>query len=83
MPQKIRMYTNQTTHERLVIGAQYSMKQLSLITRIAHGTLHNRFGYADVVTDADLRIPHRAPIWPLLETKGDKLSASWLNRGLV
>ena len=83
MPQKIRMYTNKTTHERLVIGAQYGMKQLSLITKIAHGTLHNHFGYADVVTDADLRIPHRAAIWPLLETKGDKLSASWLNRGLV
>jgi len=83
MSQQIRMYTNKTTHERLVIGAQYSMKQLSMITKIAHGTLHNRFGYADVVTDADLRIPHRATIWPLLETKSDKLSASWLNKGLV
>ena len=80
---RVKTYINKSTHELLVPNALYTLRPVQLITGLANTTLHNRFGYAESFGDHEIRSPDRAFVWPLMETKGDKLSASWLNRSLV
>jgi hypothetical protein len=79
----INMYVNRSTHPRMISGDKYSIKQISIICSLSGGCLHNRFGFKGEFNDDDLRSSRSANVWPILETKSDRLSASWLNRRLV
>lgn len=80
---RINMYINKSNHPRMIRGESYSIKQISIICKLTGGCLHNRFGFKGEFTDEDLRASKTANVWPILETKSDRLSASWLNRRLV
>lgn len=80
---RINMYINKSNHPRMIRGESYSIKQISIICKLTGGCLHNRFGFKGEFTDEDLRAPMTANVWPILETKSDRLSASWLNRRLI
>jgi len=80
---RINMYINKSNHPRMIRGESYSIKQISIICKLTGGCLHNRFGFKVEFNDDDLRASKTANVWPILETKSDRLSASWLHRRLV
>jgi hypothetical protein len=79
----INMYINKSNHPRMIVGESYSIKQISIICNLSGGCLHNRFGFKEAFDDEDIRKSRSANVWPILETKSDRLSASWLNRRLI
>ena len=86
---------NKSNHDRLVAGAGYSIRALSLITGINTNTLSNRLLGKDEFTDYDIRTidvsksaaqrSKRAQgdsPWPRLESGADKLSSKFLRAKL-
>ena len=87
----VRQVVNRSTHERMISGAEYSLKAISIITGIHHNTLHGRLRGKDELTDHELRAIDVAKCNPerrrregvpstikRLETKADELSSKFL-----
>ena len=49
MPRSLRFYRNQSSHDRLVYDAMYTLRELSIILDIKEKSLSNRIGCIDEV----------------------------------
>lgn len=87
----IRQVVNRSTHERMISGAEYSLKAISIITGIHANTLHGRLRGKDEFTDHELRTIDLSKTSPArrrregvagsikrLETEADRLSSQFL-----
>jgi hypothetical protein len=79
----INTYVNRSNHSRMIEGARYSLKEISIICEVSCGCLHNRFGFKSEFNDNDIRKVNTTSVWPILETKSEIMSASWLKRRLI
>lgn len=92
MSKPIKMYRNQTSHERLIYNAMYSLTELSIILGINRSTLSNRLQCVQVLQDRHIRPldktqssnhRHETHLYDRLETAADKLSQEFLRRPLI
>ena len=86
MARQNRFYKNESKHPRLLAGGMYTAKQIAIITGVHVNTIYGRLGRGNrnsVILDKHLVDTRETQLWPVLETKADKLSAEWLNRRLV
>lgn len=87
----IRQLVNQSTHENMVAGAEYSIKAISIITGIHANTLHGRLIGKGVVTNHELRVTDASNMspekrkkrgvgssWPEFQNKNEAYSAKFL-----
>ena len=87
----IRQIVNRSTHERMISGAEYSLKAISIITGIHFNTLHGRLVGKDAFTNHEIRAVDASQMspekrrkaglgstWPEFETKAEAYSAKFL-----
>ncbi len=88
----IKMYRNESSHERLIHGALYALSELALITGINRSTLSNRLQHVQVLQDRHVRdidktqsADHRleAIVIERCESAADKLSQKHLRMRLI
>ena len=81
------LYPFEGTHEKLVTGAKYTLKEISLIIGVNDKTMHSRMKHKCVLTDKEVRPTQepadgwnfsRAGAYNRLETADMQLSDKWL-----
>ena len=91
MPQ-MKQYRNESSHERLLHGALYTLMELSIITGINRNTLSNRLQHVQILQDRHVRdtskihsADHRyeALVIERCESRADKLSQQHLRMRLI
>jgi len=86
MPRSLRFYRNQSSHDRLVYDAMYTLRELSMILDIKEKSLSNRIKSNTVIRDEHVRPSKsrsKASPWNQFETKADELSSKFLRRPLI
>lgn len=86
MPRSLKSYRNQSSHDRLVYDAMYTLRELSMILGINEKSLRNRIKSSSVIRDEHVRPigPHtKASPWRHFETKADEISSKYLRRSLL
>ncbi len=87
----IRQIVNRSTHERMISGAEYSLKAISIITGLNANTLNGRLIGKDAFTDHEIRVASSSSMspekrrkrgvgssWPEFQTKSEAYSAKFL-----
>ena len=87
----VRQIVNRSTHERMISGAEYSLKAISIITGVHFNTLHGRLVGKDAFTDHEIRAVDASQMspekrrkaglgstWPEFQTKNEAYSAKFL-----
>jgi hypothetical protein len=86
MPRSLRFYRNQSSHDRLVYDAMYTLRELSMILDIKEKSLSNRINSTTVIRDKHVRPVRprsKSSPWKQFETKADELSNKFLRRSLI
>lgn len=92
MTTKTNMYRNESSHDRLVHGANYALSELSIILGINRSTLSGRLQHVQVLRDRHVRVidktqsadhRHEVLLIERCESAADKLSQKHLRMRLV
>jgi len=86
MPRSLRFYRNQSSHDRLVYDAMYTLRELSMILDIKEKSLSNRISSNTVIRDEHVRpvrFRSKSSPWKQFETKAHELSSKFLRRSLI
>jgi hypothetical protein len=85
------LYTFEGTHQKLITGESYTLKEVSLIIGVNDKTMHSRMRNKCVITDKEVR-PTQEPlagwnfsrpgVYNRLETADMQLSDKWLRMKL-
>jgi DNA-binding GntR family transcriptional regulator len=87
-----KQYRNESSHERLLHGALYTLAELSIITGINRSTLSNRLQHVQILQDRHVRDTskvhsadhrHEALVIERCESRADKLSQQHLRMRLI
>ena len=87
-----KQYRNESSHERLLHGALYTLAELSIITGINRSTLSNRLQHVQILQDRHVRDAskmhsanhrHEALVIERCESRADKLSQQHLRMRLI
>jgi DNA-binding GntR family transcriptional regulator len=89
---KTKQYRNESSHERLLHGALYTLAELAIITGINRSTLSNRLQCVQILKDRHVRDAskmhsaehrHEVQVIERCESRADKLSQQHLRMRLV